>query len=44
MPVARKIAEFSERGLAEPSLDAIPDNPHSRALKALAEFAIQRRS
>jgi len=26
------------------ALDAIPDNPHSRALKALAEFAIQRRS
>ena len=26
------------------ALDAIPDNPHSHALKLLAEFAIQRRS
>ena len=26
------------------ALDAIPDNPHSQALKLLAEFAIQRRS
>ena len=26
------------------ALQRIPDNPHSRALKLLAEFAIQRRS